>query len=311
MISKSAENPLGCSQNLLFTCNARAAWGHIIESFGDLARPRILLPSYIGYTEREGSGVFDPVKKRDAIYEFYKLNDKLEINLDEFEKIIKEKTINIALIIHYFGFCQNQMQQIKQICHSNNVVLVEDCAHAFRLNFKDETVGTYGDYSFYSIHKFIATPSGGILKVNTNKINLRPLEDSQRASRDVLEQLIKTDLKRVTEIRRQNFASYKSFLVEHADFEPMYYLKTEDVPQTYPIRVKNSRRENLYFYLMENQIPTIALYYRLIDEIKENLYPESFRLSREILNLPVHQDITTGDIEIICKKINKYFTRSN
>jgi len=70
-----------------------------------------------------------------------------------------------------------------------------------------------------------------------------------------------------------------------------------------PIIVKNNKREKLYFKLMDEGIPTIALYYRLIDSIDRRQYPDSYYLSNNILNLPVHQDITKNDIEILTKKL--------
>ena len=115
MITKSATDKLNCTLNLHFTCNARTAWGHIINTISDVRKPKVLLPSYIGYTEREGSGVFDPIKENSAKYDFYKVTNNLAIDIDHFEQILKSGEISIALIIHYFGFCANDMDRIKQL----------------------------------------------------------------------------------------------------------------------------------------------------------------------------------------------------
>ena len=47
---------------------------------------------------------------------------------------------------------------------------------------------------------------------------------------------------------------------------------------------------------MNEGIPTIALYYRLISTITARQFPASHLLSRDILNLPVHQDIEISDL---------------
>jgi len=307
MISKSPINTNGCSNHLAFTRNARTAWSNIINSFQTTKIARVLLPSYIGYTDREGSGVFDPIKQASSLYEFYSLDDSLKIDLEEFEKLIIEHDLNIALVIHYFGFCPNDMDMIHQICRKHNVILVEDCAHAFQFNSVHQRLGKYGDYSFYSIHKHIATSSGGILRINNEKIDLVSIETQDRAPQDALEQLIRTDLDRVAEARRRNYLLYERLLSPQPGFEPMYVLREKDVPQTFPIRVKNNEREKLYFHLMGKEMIVIALYYRLIDEIKIELFPKSHLISQEILNLPVHQDITTEDIESICWEVGNYF----
>lgn len=307
MISKSAENPLGCAEKLVFTANARTAWGHIIRSFGQSTAPRILLPSYIGYTEREGSGVFDPINETGAFFRFLSVGEGLEIDLDEFQTEIKKNAINLALIIHYFGFCSNQMERIKEFCNSNNVVLVEDCAHLTLLSPDPHSIGSFGDYSIYSIHKHIATNAGGILRINNESINLLTLREEQRASREVLEQLIKTDLRCVAKIRRQNFSLYESLLQSNKNVKPMFTLGENEVPQTFPIRVKNGKREALYFHLLNQRMPTIALYYQLIDEIKKSDFPLSHQISSDILNLPVHQDIVESDVRAVCQGIVDFF----
>ena len=89
---------------------------------------------------------------------------------------------------------------------------------------------------------------------------------------------------------------YASLLKPLDQIEIMFDLHDDDIPHTFPIRVKNLKREKLYFYLMERNMPTTALYYRMIDEIDASKYPTSYAISSEILNLPVHQDTTNEDI---------------
>jgi len=306
MITKSAQDKRNCTLNLIFTYNARTAWGHIISSLSVENKQRILLPSYIGYTEREGSGVFDPIEENLAEYQFYKVGEKLEIDLDHFEHILKTKHMNIALVIHYFGFCRNDMDRIKELCKQHNVILVEDCAHAFQLGLKNHRLGNYGDFSFYSLHKYLATSSGGVLKVNTYNAVVDQLSDSEKATADVLEQYINTDLEKVSKVRRDNYHTYELYLPKHVDVEVMYELTNDDIPQSFPVRIKNGKREPLYFYLMEKNIPTTALYYRLISTIDSKQFPVSYNISAEILNLPVHQDISPEDVELICSEISNF-----
>ena len=307
MITKSAQNQSNCTSELYFTFNARTAWGLIIRSLSIDKSVRVLLPAYIGYTTREGSGVFDPVANKACDYIFYRVGQKLEIDISHFENILNTEKIDVALVIHYFGFCRNDMNFIRELCDKHNVILVEDCAHAFNLGLKNQTIGNYGDFSFYSVHKYLATSAGGILKVNKNKFIIGKLDSSEKATQDVLEQYIKTDFERVLKVRRENYRSYELLLPKHGDIEVMFEsLENVDIPQSYPVRIKKGKREPLYFYLMNNDIPTIALYYQLIKEINVEAFPLSYQISSEILNLPVHQDITINDIKLTCCKISNF-----
>lgn len=307
MITKSAENKTNFALNLLFTDSARSAWGHILSGFGATHQLKVLLPSYIGFTEREGSGVFDPIEENSAGYQFYKVDQSLKIDLEEFAHMLAFGDVNVALIIHYFGLCRNNMSEIKKLCIKHNVLLVEDCAHAFQLGVVEQKIGNYGDYSFYSLHKYLATDSGGVLKINSGTINLSPLPEEKRISQNVLEQYAKTQFGGVASARRDNFLSYKKFLPKIKNIEVMFCLLDEDIPQSFPLRIKNGMREKLYFYLAENEMPVTALYYRLIDQIEKEKFPISFAISDEILNLPVHQDITQNDIREICSAISVFF----
>src|SRR4051812_19698471 len=116
MITKSATNKQAYTNNLLFTANARAAWEHVLFSMkNNGVELNILMPSYIGYTDREGSGVFDPLVAQSANAEFYRLKNDLSLDMDHFESLIATSKFKAALVIHYFGFCRNNMDAIKKI----------------------------------------------------------------------------------------------------------------------------------------------------------------------------------------------------
>lgn len=306
MILKSPTDKSNCVANLRFTRNARTAWEHILRTVSPNSKPKVLLPAYIGYTEREGSGVFDPIEATSAESVFYRLTNNLAIDTTHFEEVLCSGRVNIALVIHYFGFCRNNMERVKERCRNNNVILVEDCAHAFHLGHRGSTVGNYGEFSFYSLHKHLPTTSGGILKINSDGFDVLPLSSFDKAPLPVVEQYAISEFQDIATRRRDNFRRYQLLLPKHEELEVMYELEDEDIPQSFPVRIKNGRRETLYFYLMERCMPTTALYYRLISQIGKEEFPLSHNISDEILNLPVHQDTTMEDIRCICEQIQEF-----
>lgn len=308
MIEKSATNRQAFINNILFTSNARAAWEHILFSMKAVSiQPNVLIPSYIGYTDREGSGVFDPIEAQNANPEFYKLNNDLSIDMDNFKTLVETKKYNSALVIHYFGFCRNDMRYIKNICKQNNVLLIEDCAHAFYLHEKESLLGKYGDFSFYSLHKYLPTNSGGVLQNNTNVVVNSSLPEEKKINQQDLEHYAQADFSGIAKKRSENYKIYEKNIRQFSDIKIMYELKDGDIPQTFPILIKNGNREKLYFYLMEREAPTTALYYRLISQINPKEFPLSHKISCEILNLPVHQDTDERDVLFICDLIKCFF----
>lgn len=311
MISKSAYNTKANKLGLQFTKNARSAWGHIIETLSKDKKVTLLLPAYIGRNDKEGSGIFDPVLDYDTSYEFYKVDEHLSVDMLSFSNKIKSGTIDVALVVHYFGFCRTDMGTIQKLCKENKVVLVEDCAHAFHLGRSDQMIGNYGDYSFYSVHKYLATSSGGVLKINNPSSHLPDINSDKKMEYSVLESYSNSDFYEIANIRRKNYLLYSQELNADSNIEIMFKLEHEDIPQTFPIRVKNGLRERLYYFLMENDMPTVALYYRMIEQIDLAEFVTSASISYEILNLPVHQDTTENEIVQICNKIKEFFFKES
>ncbi|OEE19274.1 perosamine synthetase-related protein [Vibrio cyclitrophicus ZF205] len=311
MISKSAYNKESNKLGLQFCKNARSAWGHVIGELSQGKKITLLLPAYIGRNDKEGSGIFDPVLEYDTNYDFYKVDEELSVDLLSFSNKIKSGNIDVALVVHYFGFCRTDMESIKKLCKDNNVVLVEDCAHAFHLGRSEQAIGNYGDFSFYSVHKYLATSSGGVLKTNSPCFYLPNIESDKKMEYSVLEAYSNSDFDAISKIRRRNYLCYSQNLYSDDNIEVMFSLENEDIPQTFPIRVKNGLRERLYYFLMENNMPTVALYYRMIDEIDSAEFPLSFTVSNQILNLPVHQDTEESDVLQLIDGINKFFKLVN
>ncbi len=306
MITKSAQDTSIFTKALTFTRSARSAWELIIESVKkDRGSVNILLPAYIGFTEREGSGIFDPVQHTQADFSFYGLNDDLSVNYEALQKLMSSGKFNILLVVHYFGFCRNDMPKIKQLCEKYGVIMVEDCAHAFQLWLDNEALGTVGDFAIYSVHKHLATSSGGLLREVSRAVELLPLPDEDKIAIEPALQLLNSDFQGIAQKRRANYAHYAKTLPIN-NVEAMFTLEKDDVPQTFPVRIRNNLREPLYFYLMEKDIPTIALYYRLIDELSATDYPLAHTISGEILNLPVHQDVNEKDVATVMKEVKAF-----
>ncbi len=77
------------------------------------------------------------------------------------------------LIIHYAGIPCN-MDEILTIVKKHNLILIEDCAQAIGVKYKNEFVGGFGDFATFSFHetKNIHCGEGGLLVVKDEKNNI-------------------------------------------------------------------------------------------------------------------------------------------
>ncbi|MEM3008140.1 MAG: DegT/DnrJ/EryC1/StrS family aminotransferase [Candidatus Nitrosotenuis sp.] len=98
------------------------------------------------------------------------INEELNISIESIEKSLTAKTKAI-LPVHFAGKpCD--MTSIQKIARKNNLIIIEDCAHAIGAKFKKKHVGTFGAagcFSFYPT-KNITTIEGGMVITNDKKI---------------------------------------------------------------------------------------------------------------------------------------------
>ncbi len=92
------------------------------------------------------------------------------ISIDSIKKNITAKT-KVILPVHIAGKACN-IKKIQKLAKSNDLLIVEDCAHAIGASIENKHVGTFGEcgcFSFYPT-KNITTIEGGMIITNSKKI---------------------------------------------------------------------------------------------------------------------------------------------
>lgn len=116
---------------------------------------RVLLPDYLC------SSVLVPVKKLELEYEFYPIDEALELEEETFSKLYKPSTA--VLVINYFGL-KDLTEQINVIRGlDKDAIIIEDDVQAY-YEFK-KPLGDV-DFKFTSLRKTFAVPDGGLVKTN-------------------------------------------------------------------------------------------------------------------------------------------------
>jgi len=98
-------------------------------------------------------------------------------NIDpkEIRNKITKKTKAI-MVTHMWGVPAN-IDEIKQIAEEQNLLLFEDCSHAYGATYKGKKVGTFGDGAVWSLNveKIVQGGEGGILLTDRDEIYYRAL----------------------------------------------------------------------------------------------------------------------------------------
>jgi dTDP-4-amino-4,6-dideoxygalactose transaminase len=255
------------------------------------------VPAYIGYSSREGSGVFDPIREVGIKYCFYKINKNLYIDIADLQHRLLENENGILLLIHYFGFRDPNYSKVKQLAIKMNYIVIEDYAHAL---FTFLCGGDRNfDYAFFSLHKMLPYNNGGML-----------LSKYHQKS-DIIEyfNLYEYDCYQIAQRRRENYQRLKELIEPLCAPFHIHILRDtigDAVPQSFPILLPDTKsRDRLYFGLNEAGYGVVSLYQELIPEI-DGYYSESHFLSSRILNLPVHQDVSINELELMVQNLKQF-----
>jgi dTDP-4-amino-4,6-dideoxygalactose transaminase len=93
------------------------------------------------------------------------------ISASSIEKVITPKT-KAVIAVHFAGYpCQ--MDEIIELCKNKNIALIEDCAHAPGATYKNQAVGTFGDFGCFSFftNKNLSVGEGGMLTTNDKELD--------------------------------------------------------------------------------------------------------------------------------------------
>ncbi len=261
------------------------------------------------------------------------------ISITDIKNKLSEKTKGI-IPVHMAGFpCL--MDEIKDICHENNLILIEDCAHGLGTTYKSKHVGNFGitgNFSFYPT-KQITTGEGGVVITNDKKIydfirthkafgidtppkmrekpglyDVRTIGLNYRLT-DFQAALGLGQLERYSsnlESRRKNAKLYENILSESDKIDFLNY--DEDSSYfIFQILLRDSElRDKLVFYLKEKNIGNsihyatpvpLMTYYKEKYGYKSGDFPMAEKYGKNVISLPVHPGLRESDIEYVCKVI--------
>jgi len=293
-----------------------------------------LLPSYLCPT------ILYPFKKLGINFRFYKVNSKLEIDLDYLKNAVDGNCKSI-LFINYFGFGHssetlNVLNEFKQ----RKIIIIEDASQSFFSHF-DEIIG---DYYFNSFRKFL--PLDGSLIVSDDEIKLQSFNTSKgymlyKTSgqlfrylnyktaidfSDIFKNLFrkaehnyyinfpvsfhrfnkhlleKYNLEKLIVMRRE----YAQLLINNfADFSFIKELPDNVTPLGYPIICRD--RIVLKKHLIKEKI-FCPVHWDLSGEISGEDFNESIELSGKILTLPLNENINPDHFYRYISLVKKFIS---
>lgn len=265
---------------------ARDAMFDAVKELCESGFADIYIPGYIGWSPKEGSGIFDPLESIENLNRhYYRMSRELFIDISSLESQLADGSI--LLIVNYFGFRDPAIKRIIAIAHERGCIVIEDNAHGFYTYFCNGQIGS--DLTFFSLHKMFPFTEGGGLIVENGDFDL---VNSLKGKVD-----FNPFLYDYNAIARKRICNYKALLRLAKEYKPYYeplrdegFLK-HNVPQTFPIIIKKGNRNKIYEIMNDQGYGVVSLYHTMVEELRTDAHTDAMWLSQRILNLPVHQDV--------------------
>jgi dTDP-4-amino-4,6-dideoxygalactose transaminase len=255
--------------------------------------------------------------------------DDFCIDLEDAEKKITKKTKAI-MPVHMYGQPCN-MKKITEFAENNNLKIIEDACQAHGAEFENKKVGSFGTgcFSFYAT-KNMTTGEGGMITTNDDFVYekcklLRNHGMKERYNNiqmgynykmtDIQAAIGIEQIKKLEEFNKRRIKNANYFLKninKTGIILPKVYKNRKHVFHQFTIRItKNfhlTREEFIEKLNKENIYP--AIYYK-IPIHKQKFYkynslclPKTESLSKEVVSIPVHPDLSEEELKYIVEKIN-------
>ncbi|MDR1718663.1 MAG: DegT/DnrJ/EryC1/StrS family aminotransferase [Dysgonamonadaceae bacterium] len=208
----------------------------------------------------------------------------------QWDREMQPKT-KVLLVNHEFGFPYENLSQLKEY----RLPIIEDCAHAFFSQNKENSVGRVGDFVVYSLPKIMPMQLGGILRVrksaNHKAITYREPEPVRNYITACFNHYLQ-DRDAIICRRIENYG-YLSTIFSACGLTPRFALEANQVPGVFIFNIDNVdiNGENIKHLYWNNGIESSVFY-------KENA-----------VFIPVHQYLTKDDMDFFLRVYQSFLIR--
>lgn len=239
--------------------------------------------------------------------------------------------------IHFAGDICAGVRELREIATENDALLFEDACHSLGADYDGDLVGSFGDAATFSFcfNKVLTTGEGGMVTTDSRALrdDLQLLRShgqnddgeyvtyghnfrmSSMTAALGVSQAEKLDF--IINRRREMAAHLNDALADIESLSrPVFPPERNSVYQLYNLRVNDTEtRDGFRAHLDERGIPTrvtydpvhLTKYYREEWGYGTGDLPVTEDVSRKILTLPFHLNLSEDDLEKIATSVRSYF----
>jgi dTDP-4-amino-4,6-dideoxygalactose transaminase len=261
------------------------------------------------------------------------------IDVSQIQSKITSKTKAIVPV-HLYGQCAD-MEPILEIAKRNNLYVIEDLAQALGADytfsnrvtkragnmgvigctsfFPSKNLGCYGDGgAIFTMDQSLAekmrmiSTHGQKIKYQHDIVGVNSRLDTLQAA------ILEVKLKYLDEYtaKRNEVADYYDKHLNGISFIdlPVRAQNSTHVFHQYTVKIKGIDRDSFKQYLQEKGVPSMIYYHIPLhlqkaykqNGFEEGSFPITERLSKTVLSLPIHTEMTEDELSYICQTIKSY-----
>ena len=261
-------------------------------------------------------------------------SDNYNIDVDLIEEKITKKT-KVIIPVHLYGQPIKNFEKLIKIANKHSLYIIEDCAHAVFAKYKDQYLGTFGDFgtiSFYPGKNLGAYGDAGIVISNNDnlarKVRMLANHGQEKKHTHIYEgvnsrmdgiqgNILNTKLNYILDWNQKRREIAKTYEEKLSNIDEIITPKV-DIDSTHVFHlyvVRAEKRDKLKIFLESKGIGT-AIHYPTILPMLDcyhhlnysiNDFPIGNKLSSEILSIPMFPEMTSEEINYVCQAIRDFY----
>ncbi len=255
------------------------------------------------------------------------------ITKEEIQKKVTDKT-KAVIVVHLYGQMVD-IGPIKNLCHQQNIFLIEDCSQAHlteEKGIKGGSIGECGVFSFYPTKNLGAYGDAGCLVTNNKELATKVrrlanhgglhkdehLFEGTNSRLDTLQaSILNVKLRYVSNWTNKRIANAQLYKEKLKDVKSISLpgVRENAVHTFHLFVIRAQERDKLKSFLEVNGVDTLIHYplalpfepaYAYLNHSEVD-FPVSASLQKTVLSLPVHPELSEVQINYVCDLIRTFY----
>jgi len=199
-----------------------------------------------------------------------------------------EPQTKALLVNHEFGFPYEELRALRRF----NVPIIEDAAHAFASNNREQSAGQVGDFVVYSFPKFFPIQTGGLLVFNEqNKMDEPPASSRNQYVQKVLSAHI-DNVSDTAKKRRENYQALATRF-QQLGCTARFQLSENSVPGVFMFRTPAGI-----------DLPTLKTF------VQDHGIESSVFYGEQAFFVPVHERLALADLDYFAHVVSAFLANA-